>query len=193
MWEDELRETAKLYEEGDRAAQKRRAVWQRYAAETILPTLERAAKTLKEGGLAATEVERYVFGGHLESVQLQIAGRDTGVVLSADFAERKKASHRLVFEVGATLGYSLGVSGRVRRWYIEHWFDNLGEHHPAPAYQELFEDASALTVQVLERHVLDFVKSSLATSYCAPHEDGMRATDWVIGFVAADENANKNG
>jgi hypothetical protein len=178
MWDDDLRDLAKLHVEAWASVKERRDVWNRHAAETILPTLERAAQVLRDAGFVLACAERKVFGSNLESVQLHTGSRPTLVMLEADFAARREAAIPSVIEVGPTLGYSLGVSGRVRRWHIEPWFESLGPRHPKPDYLEVLPDAAALTSALLQRHILEFAKTMLGLSFTAREVE-----DRQIGFV----------
>lgn len=164
-WEEELKRSASRYVTGWPDVNRRRAEWKRCVEEVLLPTLERAAAFLQSQKLLPfAKAEHHIFGTHLESVQLHTGSIDTGIMLDQDFAQRTKVAFPLVMEVGATLGYSLGVSGHVRRWHIEHWFSGLGPSHPAMQEQDAF-DPSKLTVSIVESHVLRMLEASIATSF----------------------------
>ncbi len=104
----------------------------------------------------------------MESVQL-----DTGQSDPLGFFSQSKD---LLIEIGATLGYSLGVHGRVARWHIDHWIKGIA---PPGKMQidEVFEDASKITAEMVRRDVVTFLRGAIANSYRAPDASSR------IGFV----------
>ncbi|HVO26269.1 MAG TPA: hypothetical protein VMW56_21860 [Candidatus Margulisiibacteriota bacterium] len=51
------------------------------------------------------------------------------------------------------------------RWHRKHWLTGMGRDHPPWTDQELHDDASALTADLIETHVLTFLESVRDTSY----------------------------
>jgi hypothetical protein len=158
---------AKRYAEAPKVLEQRRAAWERCVTEVLLPTLQKAADVLRNNGLPHAEADRHGFGKHLESVQLYTGQSDVLVVLDQGFAKRVDgSSERLVFEIGATLGYSINPGGQVMRWHREHWFNVLGPQHPAMIPQgDPYPDASAIDARAVEQHITEFLRAAVASSH----------------------------
>jgi hypothetical protein len=161
-WEDRIAGFAGGYRAGVEVIRARRAVWERCAPIVILPTLERAAEVMKRNGLLNAYARRRTFGRDLESVQLY-TGQEDGLAGVLEKGPDGKAS--MLVEVGATLGYSLGLSGQVLRWVRKHWVQGLGHDHPPWTEIEIHEDADELVQALVERHVLQLLEMVRESSY----------------------------
>jgi hypothetical protein len=163
-WDEALATLAQSYAAGEEAVRLRQTAWEPCASTVLLPTLKRAAEILQRNGLEQASAERYVLGTNIEAVQLY-TGQEKGLRLLK--RSGNDGSVAFVTEVGATLGYSLGVSGHVMRWFRAHWLTGCGADHPPWTELEMFEPGG-LTTGLVEGHVRSFLKLAWATSYRGP-------------------------
>jgi hypothetical protein len=172
-WENEIAQVAKGYLDGDAEVTRRRALWPAAVRDVLLPTLKEAGDifakhmgTVAKDAIGSIRAEHAIIGGgprrdpdgpKIEAVQLYLCNSD-----GLGFLPH---SGTLVVEVGATLGYSLGVSGRVLRWHIDHRLTGYSDDSGQMTEDEYFEDASKLTVDLVRLHVVKFLRHALTTSY----------------------------
>lgn len=180
-WEAKIALLARGYIDGDQAVTQRSAMWPSIATDIILPALEQARDLLlKHAGspyLIGASARRFILleGGPdgepvMESVQLCTGSSRTLGLLNKS---------NPVIETGASLGYSLGINGHVARWHIDHWLQGFESNsNQRMVLDEIYEDAASLSIDLIRRHVADFLKYALSTSY-----RGSRRAGLGIGFA----------
>jgi hypothetical protein len=121
-------------------------------------------------------------GPGLEAVQFYLGPSDLlGIINHND---------KPVIEVGATLGYSLGVDGRVLRWHIDHWVSGFEDNSSRRMIDdEFFDDASVLTTDLVKSHVIDFLRKAFKTSY---RYRGSDRQSYRIGFAFSENTPNQS-
>ncbi len=175
-WKDDIEAVGKAYTERTAAVNQRRALWAPAVTDVLMPTLDEARALMKAGGFRGPQVKHHVFGKFAEAVQLT-----TGQTATGQFFENGRTqAEQIGLEIDSTLGYSLRTDGRIVMWYRPHWLTRY-ENHPPMREQKVIDDGSALTVDMVRRHVVEFLRFALESSYLS-----WRCDKGPVGFLAGD-------
>jgi hypothetical protein len=174
-FEDELRAAAKRYAEGWSAVQQRRRSWTRAVDDLVLPVLQQACRVLSREGLNASARARND-GVNASDVELSLPPFETGLSWRDREGKEQKGVER-----PAAMGYGQGDDGRVAHWRIGHSLE--GDKPAEPRVIDVYADPVELTREVVEKHVLEFLREALSTSI----RGEPTPTDRPIGFVVPTE------
>ena len=170
-WEDEVREAAGRYVAGREAVLERRRAWGEIADALVLATLLRAVSVLDDAGVPA-RAKRYEDRTNASDVDLWLLACPTGIV----WHDRQGTEVRGV-EHPAAMGYGQGDDGRVAHWRSGH---RLDDEEPRPArVVAVYQHPREISADIVERHVLDFLREALATSFRGPGQPA----DRPVGFT----------
>jgi hypothetical protein len=170
-FESELRAAAKRDEEGWSAVRARRSRWRETVDQVLLPTLQRACAVLGEGGLEAKS-RAFDDRANASDVELWLAPFPTDL----HWKDREGKPVDGV-ERPAAMGYGQGDDGRIAHWRIGHSLE--GDPPPAPRVIATFTDPAELTQELVEKHVVEFLRGALGTSI----RGEPMPSDRPIGFV----------
>lgn len=170
-WESELRAVAKKYVEGWADVKGRRARFREVVDGVLLPTLKRACAVLSDGGVEAS-ARASDDRANASDVELTLAPHPTELRWKDRDGKEVDGVER-----PAAMGYGQGDDGRIAHWRVGHSLE--GDPPPAPRVLSTFADPAELTKELVEKHVLEFLRESLATSI----RGEPTPSDRPIGFV----------
>lgn len=170
-WESQLRAAAKSYADGWEAVKARRKRFRAVVDSVLLPTLQRACAVLGESGLEAKS-RAFDDRANASDVELWLAP------LSTELRWKDRDGKEVDgVERPAAMGYGQGDDGRIAHWRIGHSLE--GDAPPPPRVLATYADPAELTKEVVEKHIVDFLREALATSIRGEPEP----SDRPIGFV----------
>ena len=169
-WEEEVLAAAARYVDGYRGVEERRRAWDAAAKDVLLPVLRRTCELLRKESIEA-RAERFDDRTNASDVELWMVPFPTGVVWTTREGNEVRGIER-----PAAMGYGQGDDGRVAHWRRGH---SLDDEPPSPARViAVLAHPKELTRELVERHVVEFLREAWTTSFRGPGEP----SDRPIGF-----------
>jgi hypothetical protein len=169
-WDDEVSQAARRYVDGYRDVEERRRAWDETARDVLLPVLRRACELLGRDGVKA-RADRFDDRTNASDVEMWIVPFPTGVVWTARDGNEVRGVER-----PAAMGYGQGDDGRVAHWRRGHSLDD--DKAPAARVISVVQHPRELTRELVERHVVEFLREAWETSFRGP----VTPSDRPIGF-----------